>query len=324
MIPSALDEADLGQQAIPSRMRFRVSVSQIKMFHPDAGGCPRKWALHYLSRVPRLPSPALTDGIRLHECIQQHFQLAPDEWTRRWPTFLAPDADLARVKTAQLALAMVPWVPAGRMPPVSEPTHMLEVPELDTAIYIKPDLVRDHRWFVDWKSTSATSRKSEWCLQQPDFWGADLNRGSLQALAARGIRFLRDDVQARVYAHGLMQQWREVRVTARWVYGSKKFSPDGDQPKVWIVEHTFERAETRAWVEKHVWPTIDTMNTIRAAFEQGRLDSTLLIPHNADACGHTGRFCDALGHCGFQESPVTLTKLRLPVLPGSHQKEPTP
>lgn len=316
MLPVSLQTEDEGS-SVSTKMRFRTSVSQIKLFHPGAGGCPRKWALHYLSKVPRLPSPALTDGIRLHECIQQHFQLAPDEWARRWPTFLTPEGDAARVKTAQLALAMVQHVPPGRFAPISEPTSMLEVPEIDTAIYIKPDLTRDRRWFVDWKSTAATTRKSDWCLQQPDFWGADLDRASLQALAERGVRWLRDDIQARVYAHGLMQVWREVRVTARWVYGSKKFSPDGDQPKTWIVEHTFERAETRAWVERHVWPTIDTMNTIRAAHEQGKLDSTLLIPHTGESCGFTGRFCDALGHCGFQQSPIPLSKFRLPVLPGA-------
>src|SRR4051812_39255326 len=100
-------------------MRFRVSVSQLKMFHPDAGGCPRKWALHYLSKVPRLPGIALTDGIRLHECIHQRLTLAPDEWAKRWNTFWQPGmlaADEARVKTAQLALAMADFLPAGRMP----------------------------------------------------------------------------------------------------------------------------------------------------------------------------------------------------------------
>jgi hypothetical protein len=327
VIPSSLYAPEDPDALVPTRMRFRVSVSQIKMFHPGAGGCPRKWALHYLAKVPRLPNLALTDGIRLHECIQQYLTLTPDEWARRWPSYWQPgmtSEQTARVKTARLALAMAPHVPDGRMPPVVEPTEFLEVPELDTAIYIKPDLTRDRRWFVDWKSTSATNRRSEWCLQQPEFWanGPDalswdqLEPSTLESFAARGIRWLADDIQARVYAHGLMQQWREVKVTARWVYGSKKFAVT-DQPKTWIVEHTFERAETRAWVEKNVWPTIDTMNTIRAAYEQGRLDSPLLVPHAPASCEGIGKFCDALGPCGFQPSPVPLSRLRLPVLPGS-------
>jgi hypothetical protein len=226
----------------------------------------------------------------------------------------------ARVKTAQLALAMIPHTPAGNMPPVSESTDMLEVPEIDTAIYIKPDLHRDRRVFVDWKTTSARTKKSDWCLQHPSFWSGDeatsLAEAELRALAQRGIKFLKDDIQARVYAHGLMQLWREVRIKARWVYGSKKFKPT-EAPKVWIVEETFERAETRAWVERNVWPTVETMNTIRAAFEQGRIDSTLLIPHNGDSCEHTGKFCDALGYCGFQPSPIPMGRLHLPVLPGA-------
>ena len=317
-IPSLLDEDD-GRDLVRTKMRFRVSVSQIKMFHPDAGGCPRKWAMHYLSRVPRLPSPALTDGIRLHDCIRDHFHLSPEAWRQRWPTFWTPDlttAEQARVKTAQLALAMIPHTPPGNMPPISESTDMLEVPEIDTAIYIKPDLHRDRRWFVDWKTTAARTKKSDWCLQQPDFWGDLLTEEEILALARKGVKFLQDDIQARVYAHGLMQLWREVRVTARWVYGSKKFKPT-ETPKTWIVEHTFERAETRAWVERNVWPTIETMNTIRAAFDQRKLDSTLLIPHNGDSCEHTGKFCDALGYCGFQPSPIPMGKLHLPMLPGA-------
>ena len=320
-IPSLLDEDD-GRDLVRTKMRFRVSVSQIKMFHPDAGGCPRKWAMHYLSRVPRLPSPALTDGIRLHDCIRDHFHLSPEAWRQRWPTFWTPDlttAEQARVKTAQLALAMIPHTPPGNMPPISESTDMLEVPEIDTAIYIKPDLHRDRRWFVDWKTTAARTKKSDWCLQQPDFWGDLLTEEEILALARKGVKFLQDDIQARVYAHGLMQLWREVRVTARWVYGSKKFKPT-ETPKTWIVEHTFERAETRAWVERNVWPTIETMNTIRAAFDQRKLDSTLLIPHNGDSCEHTGKVCDALGYCGFQPSPIPLGKLRLPVLPGGKNR----
>jgi hypothetical protein len=202
------------------------------------------------------------------------------------------------------------------MPFLSETTDMLEVPELDTRIFIKPDGQRDRKIFVDWKTTSARTKKSEWCLQEPAFWGEGLQDVELKALAERGIKFLADNIQARVYAHGLMQFWREVKVTARWVYGSKKFAPT-ERPKVWIVEHTFHREDTRRWVEENVWPTIQVMNTIRAAFEAGRLDSTLLIPHNVDACEHTGKFCDALGHCSFQPSPIPLGRLHLPVLPGS-------
>lgn len=322
-IPSILDLPDDGRDNVSTKMRFRVSVSQLKMFHPDSGGCPRKWALHYLSKVPRLPGVALTDGIRLHECIHQRLTLAPDEWAKRWPTFWQPgmlSADEARVKTAQLALAMADFLPEGRMPAISESTQMLEVPELDTAIYIKPDVHRDRRVFVDWKTTSARTKKSEWVLQEPAFWsgeeGTDLGAVELKSLAERGIHFLKDDIQARVYAHGLMQFWHEPRISARWVYGSKKFHPT-ERPKVWIVEHTFHREDTRRWVEQYVWPTIQVMNTIRAAFEAGKLDSTLLVPHNVYSCEHVGKFCDALGYCGFKPSPIPMSKLHLPVLPGA-------
>lgn len=311
-ISEALFEAATG--ASLTRMRFRISASQLKMFHPGAGGCPRKWALHYLAHVPRLPGVALADGIRLHECVADLFQMSDvAAWEKKWPTFVSLDAPAeqqARAKTAQLALAMAGEAPGGNMPPVVESTDMLEVPELETAFYIKPDWHRDHAIFVDWKTTSATSRTSEWCLQDPEWYkGARTIRAD--------VKFLKDDIQARLYAYGLMLLWHEVKIRARWVYGSKKFDP-GQRPKVWIVEHTFHRPETRDWVEKNVWPTVRTMNTIRAAFEAGRLDSPLLVPHHGEACGFTGRFCDALGHCGFRASPVPMGKLALPMLPGSH------
>lgn len=309
-LPSILFDEASG--AYSGRMRFRVSASQLKMFHPGAGGCPRKWALHYLAHVPRLPSLALSDGIRLHECIAQLFQLDRGEWEKRWPVFVPPDApreDVERGKTSQLALAMAGEAPAGSMPPIVESTDMLEVPELETAFYIKPDWTRDRAVFLDWKTTSAVSRTSEWVLQSRDWY--------VGRVARPDAKFLEDDIQARLYAYGLMQLWHEVKIRARWVYGSKKFDP-GQRPKVWIVEHTFHRPETRAWVEKHIWPTVRTMNTIRAAYEAGRLDSPLLVPHFGEACGFTGRFCDALGYCGFRPSPIPLGKFALPVLPGSH------
>ena len=316
-LPTALFDPEDGPENIPIRTRFRVSASQLKMFHPGAGGCPRKWALHYLSHVPRLPSPALTDGIRAHECIADLFTLPREDWEAKWPVFVPPDApsDLqARAKTARLALAMSEHAPEGKMPPSVESTDMLVIPELETSFYIKPDWCRREAAgasvFLDWKTTSATSRTSEWVLQDPEWYK---NARSIRA----DVKFLKDDIQARLYAYGLMMLWHEVKIRARWVYGSKKF--DGVQkPKVWIVEHTFHRADTREWVEKFIWPTVRTMNTIRAAHEAGRLDSPLLVPHHGESCGFTGRFCDALGHCGFRSSPVPMGKLALPVLPGSH------
>lgn len=314
-LPAALIEPEDGLQ---TRMRFRLSASQLKMFHPDSGGCPRKWALHYLARVPRIPNQALADGIRLHECIADLFTLGATAWEQKWPVFVAPDATSdahARAKTAQLALAMAEQAPAGKMPPTVEGTDMLEVPELDTAFYIKPDWTRDHAVFLDWKSTGAPNFRSPFCLHDTALWPDGVVPETIFFRGERHrVHWLKNDIQARLYAYGLMQLWHEVRVKARWVYGSKGFEL-GQRPRVWIVEHTFERAETRDWVEKHIWPIARTMNTIRAAFESGRLDSALLVPHAAESCGYTGRFCDGLGVCGFQASPVPMKKLALPVLP---------
>jgi hypothetical protein len=303
-----LDE-DEPRERYEGPMRFVTSVSQLKMFSPSAKGCPRKWAMHYLAGFPREKTQALIDGIRLHKSIKERWGILGDaradgEWSVKWQQ----DA-----KIKDLALALMRRVPdPARW--ISEPTYFLEVPHLDTAIFIKPDLMRPLErcdGFKDWKSTSARHKRSPWVLQDPSWWPL----GKLPEAANGDTYFsLKNDIQFRVYSHGLMKLTGQDDIKGEWLYGSKKFkSPE--QPTTWSCVATAQEAETRDWCEAYVWPLIATMNALRTWWDEKRLDSALLVPHNAFSCSHQGKFCDLLGHCNFWKSPVGLEKLHLPVQP---------
>lgn len=298
-------------------MRFRISASQLKLFHPEAGGCPRKWAMHYLARVPKIGGPALEDGILVHECIDDLHSLSSAEWMAKWPstyTRLQVGEEARRAKYAQLAIAMARLSPPGKSKAVSEPTYFHDDAESETSFYIKPDLHRDEAVFVDWKTTSALTRQSPWALQLPSFWEGEPPKHILKFDRMHRVRMLGHDIQANLYAYGLMTRWGTSEVTALWVYGCKKFGP-GERPKVWPVERSFRLAEVRDYFTDVVRPTARAMNTIRDAWERGILDTPLLVPYYGESCEFIGKFCDALGHCGFKDTPIPMSKLRLPVLP---------
>jgi hypothetical protein len=299
-----------------------VSVSQIKMFAPSAKGCPRKWAMHYLAGFPREMTEALRIGIRLHKSIKERWATRVDGVDD--PIMNAVWSDVAWAskwrqdpKILELAVALMRHIPApDRESWISEPTYFLEVPELDTAIYIKPDLLKrvdaDTWQLDDWKTTAAKHKRSPWVLQDPAWWPG----GTLPKPSGGDTYFsLQNDIQGRMYAHGIMTLFGGQRVNSDWLYGSKKFDP-GQHPATWACSASYTRHETREWVETYVWPTIRVMNAIRAAWKAGQIDSPLLVPHNAFSCEHKGKFCeDLLGHCNLWKSPVALEKLHLPVIP---------
>lgn len=318
MLPDQLPyEFDLDEDEPRERyagpLRFVVSVSQIKMFAPSAKGCPRKWALHYLAGFPRSMTVPLRDGIRLHKSLKERWE-GREDWSKKW---LPPNNPGAR-KIGELATAMIRHVPRpGQY--ISEPTYFLEVPELDTAIYIKPDLLslgapRGAKLveLKDWKSTSALHKRSPWVLQMPDWWP----EGKLPDPVGFDRWFsLDNDIQHRVYSHGLMQLFGGEQVESEWVYGCKKFD-DGANPMTWTARASARRAETQDWCETYVWPTIRMMNQLRVWWAEKQLDTALLVPHNPFSCEHKAKFCDdLLGHCRLRPSPVALEKLHLPVIP---------
>jgi hypothetical protein len=299
LIEYDLDEAE-PRDEYTGPMANVISVSQLKKFTVSKKGCPRAWALEKLARLPRQFSLPLRDGNRLHRAIRDwYWGLPGDEpWERKW----RPEGP-----TGALALALMRHV-AEPKEWESEPTWFLEIKELDTAIFIKPDLIRhDRTAFKDWKSTSATQKRSPWVLQSPKWWPGETMPGP-------DYFTLLNDIQGRVYAHGLMQRFDLSSISAEWVYGSKKFS-EGQMPKTWTLLERFERNQTEDWCCQYVWPIIKTMNTLKSAYLKKQIDSVLLIPHNPFSCDHKGRFCDHLGHCNLTPSPIPLSALHLPVLP---------
>jgi hypothetical protein len=312
-----LDE-DEPRERYTGRMRFVTSVSQIKMFSPSAKGCARKWAMHYLAGFPREMTPALRDGIRLHKAIKERWSVAGDgaadaAWLQKWGQ--AP-------KIKDLTLGMMRHVTAPERW-LSEPTYFLEVEELDTAIFIKPDLMTELELlacgqaplaFKDWKSTSALHKRSPWVLQDPAWWPE--RRLPEAATVADKLFSLQNDIQFRIYSHGLMRLFQGREIEGEWIYGSKKFAPGDEQPRTWALRATAERAETKDWCETYVWPVVRTMNALRVGWAEGKIDSALLVPNNPYSCEHKGRFCeDLLGHCGLRKSPIALDHFRLPVIP---------
>ncbi len=305
----SLDEFADDRIPYTGKMKYVHSVSELALVPPSRKGCPRKWALMYLAKLPKIPNEALIDGIYLHRCINEWFTYTRlergQEWIDKWMSSTLSQTGKAFRWYARLALAILRHVPEPeKAVGVSELTRFLEIPELDTAIYIKPDWLAWKR-FRDWKSTAAVSKKSPWVLQQLDWWPEDMPADRYS---------LTNDIQSRTYAHGLMQLLGWDVIDAGWVYGSKKFK-DQSAVTTWTAETRFERDETRQWVETNVYPMIVWMNALKDAYLEKRLDSPLLVPHSSTACEGHGKFCDAFGTCKMYQSPVPLSAVHLPIIP---------
>lgn len=258
----------------------------------------------YLAKVPKIEGVALADGILLHDAAADWFRLSPEAWAVKWPQQAAADNPSAvrRAKLAVLAANMVQHAPSSKTARIIEGHDWLELPQLDTALYFRPDLATDRAVVTDWKTTSAPQPQHPWALQKADWY---------MGVPGPEVRLLEDDPQARLYAFAAMSLWRTTSVVCQWVYGSKKFEL-GRTPRTWTVEHTFKRAETRDWFQDKLVPAIRLMNRLRAEWEQKTFSDATLVPHYGESCSFTGRFCDALGHCLFKQSPIPLARLALP------------
>jgi hypothetical protein len=285
---------------------WQVSATQIKAFL----GCPRKWALSYLARVPKTETAALKFGTDLHAAIALYLtdRVA---WARAYPT---SDGALSRLT---LDMTRVVRIPEEATDLEIEPeTWRLALPAEcgappGSTVHVKPDVAwrvgaKGHT--VDWKTTSATSPRSTWVLSSRRVWG---DEGP-----PPGARSLWHDVQFRIYSLGAFRRHAElVANTGQWVYGSKRLPPGGGHAKVWSVLETVERDECEQWAAQHLWPAIAIMWRLRRAWLEGDLDSPLLVPHDGSACEHVGKFCDGLAWCQMQQSPIPKSALHLPVIP---------
>lgn len=290
------------------KMTHLFSVSQLKLIPPSKKGCPRKWFLMYPFHMPKLPAEALIDGVILHKCLNQWFVMKAVDWSAAWRIERRSPTGKTYNWYAELALAMLRHVPEReRTDGVSEATFFLDIPELDSAIYIKPDFLNVKK-FRDWKSTAARVKTSEWVLQDPQWWG-------LGGVPQDGEHFtVTNDLQSRLYAHGLMQLADWDVIDAEWVYGCKKFKA-GESVKTWVCPTRFERVETERWVRQYAYPLIEFAKSFKVAWAEKQFDSPLLMPHNAKACEAMGKFCDAYLACRLHKSQIPLDVLHLPVIP---------
>lgn len=277
---------------------WRVSATQIKAFL----GCPRKWALSYLSGVPRQETAALKFGTDLHASIASYLRDRVS-WT------LEPESHLGQL-TQDMARLVQPPKDALVEP---EDLHFSLPAEVGAPIgstaYFRPDVFwivdGDHGDLIDWKSTSANSATSPWVLSSRKMW-AECREVPI------GNHLLWNDVQYRLYVLGAVALFDVQTCTGRWIYGSKQQRGVGHS-KTWAVIETATRADALAWAEQQFWPVMRVMAALRRAWRRNEIDSPLLIPHLGGSCEWIGKFCDGLAWCQFQTSPISIDALHLPV-----------
>lgn len=316
-----------------------LSAGQLSMFIPDRDiikarkeqrqlalkGCPRKWALHYCAGVAKKSGPALAFGIEAHKCIEE-LTTFRDTWDSRWPAHWTNEeptaAERLTAKISVLSKAMFHHRPKGTF--IAEPTYYLNVPDLDeggTSFYIKPDGWADRKVFVDWKTTSASVSHSPWVLHD------ETDTNAIQSVHGQQwedfYNPLSRDIQANLYAYGLMSKWGTKTIKGQWVYGCKKFSP-GQVVRVWSAFEDFTIKSAGDYFESIIRPAALIMNGIKRGIASGAIDSPLLIPHVPESCEFIGKFCDALSQCGLAPSPIELITLGLPVVKTRVRKKVQP
>jgi hypothetical protein len=261
---------------------MRFSVKQINMFgalvrKPGAlGGCPRSWGARYLDSIkPDYLDENLVFGIKFHNACASLVS------TGRMPTpatlqpgvimteyDCAPDGQLgkmARSAIIHLPRSSVPetgmefkkWIVEAQWLFPWTTTQGITV-EID----LRPDVCADSMLvdLLDWKSTS----DKRWALKS-----------------------IVDDVQANVYAVGLMHHFQRQTVIGRWVYVEKK-APF----RSWPVDGMFHHEKTTRWMHENVDATLELMHTYK---EMGL--SAFDLPGDIGACEGVGKRCDFEGPC---------------------------
>lgn len=254
----------------------RNSAKQLKMFAPtlrkEGGldGCPRKWGFCYVDRLKADKGPALIDGIKLHHCMASLIkcgrlpQPGPiDQGVVLTAEDVKPEGHFG--KMSRKLLPLLPERPGG--PPVQwTPEAVYTLPwvtangtsvELD----IRPDVHSDAigpAYFIDWKSTS--DRKY-------------------------ALKSLEEELQAHLYAFGLMKKLGCFQITALWNYVNKT------NYRAWSVRGVFDRG-SEDWLHAHIDKALDLIPILRAEGITGAQ-----LPRDLGACEGIGKFCDYAGHC---------------------------
>jgi hypothetical protein len=266
---------------------LRVSVKQLEM----AFNCPRKWAYHYLEKVPQLEGEALIVGNLVHHDMKCLITGKPP--VHGPETFIG--------KMCRELYSNYVKNHSGRHQ--SEIIKQVKLPEYGLVVDLRADYL-DRPRLKDWKTTGAPSPgatlpcllggKKPWALQS-----------------------LENEFQPNVYSFLLMRDhWKgETIIPADWCFVSKKFK-EGQAPRTWVISHAFEWEATKTWFERYAIPAADLIRDMRQAWAEKTLDNCRQVPHNLKSCEGAGLFCDAAGRCAFKGSPVmTYKDLQLPSLP---------
>jgi hypothetical protein len=264
--------------------RLRVSVKQLNLFgvreQHAIGGCPRSWGLQYLDGLKSdvATSPHLINGIKFHACCEALLGTGrmPEPHELQPGVVLTAEDCLPEGHFGRMARAALPFLPVRPWAESAEgkkaglgwtaeaeylmPWTTSKGVECD--IDVRPDVHSDNiskMFFIDWKSTGN-------------------KRNALKSLES--------DVQANVYARGLMRRFGKIEIHARWVYVDTKTYA------AWPVDGTFGLVDSDKWIHENLDATIELIHVFRGA-NLGGLD----LPADIDMCGGTGRFCDPQSHC---------------------------
>jgi hypothetical protein len=260
----------------------RVSQSQISAFSE----CPRRWGGQYLGGF-KGSFAAASFGSKVHELVECILTEGGDAAAQR-----AVDASAELALASALAHIVPGHAGNGR---IWEAQYYLHVASIDVQLPIKPDFCcRADNLFGDLKTTGQEPDSCFVYHQQPGLtrWG-------------RPAKTLADALQARLYAYGLMLQWRTQKITARWCYGQRGTN------KTWYVERAFCLTETREWLEEHAWPAANIIAGLWQRHQTGAAN-WMVLPPDPNSCGHVGRNCQhLLAMCKLDASgAVPLAQLR--------------
>lgn len=241
---------------------MRVSAKQLNLFGTrirkpgSIGGCPRAWAGWYLENVrPAYTPESLAFGIRFHTVCASLVE------TGRMPEGEDPDGKLGKMGRAAL---------------------------LHLPIKLKPNWLIEQTWLFQWTTTSGLTVEVD---LRPDVCAdgtlVDLLDWKSTSHKRYTLTTLLDDVQANLYAVGIMKHFDRDSVLARWVYVEKS-----ESYRSWPIDCVFPRQRTEEWLHWNVDATIELIHTLREM-----KPSALDLPGDGEACDNVGRFCDYSGFC---------------------------
>lgn len=270
--------------------KLRVSAKAINMFgalqlkEGRLGGCPRQWAAHYLDMIrPEFLDPALVFGIKYHavQAALVKTQQMPA------PRVLQPGVEL----TADDVLPESQFGKMARAGQVYLPENFILRPPEATRPILRAEWLTEQEWLFPWTTDHGVEcdvdLRPDVCAFDPEAlielvdWKSALDkRYTLISLV--------DDVQANLYAYGLMTKWQRDMLRAHWIYTLKPHPH-----RSWDISSVFKLDSTAKWLHINVDPTIELIATIRDNPAIRALD----LPGDEEACQGRGFRCDFAGQC---------------------------